>query len=98
MFSSSELVNQISEAAQKLAEPQLFAEMDLPEGARLRKDGLITFKGLLVALSAISEEGVAGFTEAEGRRGAGVEIAAFPEVAVQVSRRRKIDSFSGASR
>lgn len=71
MISPSELVSQILEEAKKLVEPQPFAEMDLPEGARLRKDKLISFKKLLVVLDAVSEEAAANFAEALGRRGAG---------------------------
>jgi hypothetical protein len=80
MVSPSELVRQILEESKKLAEPQPHAEMDLPTGARLRKDKLISFQGLLIALDAVSEEAAANFAEAEGRRGArdaGVEIVVF---------------------
>jgi len=88
MVEPSELVSQILKEAKKLAEPQPFAEMDLPEGARLRKDKLITFKKLLIALDAVSEKAAASFAEAEGRRGAGdasVVIEGFPLCFGQVS-------------
>ena len=81
MISPSELLSQIQEDAKKLVEPQPFAEMDLPEGARLRKDKLISFKKLLIVLDAIPEEAAANLAEALGRRGAGdagVEIQVLP--------------------
>jgi hypothetical protein len=81
MVEPSELVGQISEHIRRSAEPQPFAEMDLPKGAKLRKDKLVSFKRLLIALDAVSEEAAANFAELEGRRGAGdagVEIGVFP--------------------
>ncbi len=71
MIESSELVAQVLEHTRKLAEPQPVAEMDLPNGAKLRKDKLIYFKKLLITLDAISEEAAINFAELEGRRCAG---------------------------
>ena len=88
MISPSELVTQILEEAKKLTEPQPTAEMDLPDGAKLRKDKLISFKKLLIALDAVSEEAAANFAAALGRRGAGdarVRIEVFPVHFGQVS-------------
>lgn len=79
MIEPSELGAQILEHARKLVEPQPVAEMNLPAGAKLRKDKLISFKKLLVALDAITEEAASNVAELEGRRGAGdagVEIEA----------------------
>jgi len=81
MIESSELVAQVLEHTRKLAEPRPVAEMDLPEGAKVRKDKLISFKKLLIALDAISEEEANNFADLEGRRGAGdanVEIEVSP--------------------
>jgi hypothetical protein len=81
MIEPSELVAQISEHTRSLIEAQPFAEMDLPEGARLRKDKLIAFKKLLIALDVVSEKAASNFAEALGRRGPGdanVRIETFP--------------------
>lgn len=88
MVSPSELATRILEESTEAVKPPPEAEMDLPEGAKVRRVKsrtevgiLIRWKGTLTALDSVSEEAAANFTELEGRRGAGdagVEIKTIP--------------------
>ena len=71
MVSPSELVKRIHEESKRIAEPPTSVEMGWPPNAKVRKDNLVSWKGLLVALDVVSEEAAANFaqTEAQSLRG-----------------------------
>lgn len=74
MMEPAELMAVLADELRKPSAPQIVAEMDLPAGAKLRKDGLITFRQMLVGLSALSEELMAKYllVERKGHGGNGV--------------------------
>src|SRR6266446_6167849 len=74
LVSPSELAKRILEEPTRAPPLPLGAEMDLPDGAKLRwvksrteMAMLIRWKGTLTAIGSISEEAAANFAEAEGR-------------------------------
>ncbi|HXT42074.1 MAG TPA: hypothetical protein VN887_18845 [Candidatus Angelobacter sp.] len=75
MVSPSGLVKWIQEESKRIAEPPLYVEMDLPTDAKLRKDSLISWKGLLIALDVVSEKAAATLAEVEAQGDGRVEIS-----------------------
>ncbi len=75
MVSPSELVKRIHEESKRIAEPPTSVEMGWPPNAKVRKDNLVSWKGLLVALDVVSEEAAANFAQTEAQSCGGVEVS-----------------------
>lgn len=75
MVSPSELVKWIQEESKRIAEPPPSVEMGWPPNAKIRKDNLVSWKGLLIALDVVSEEAVATLVEVKSQSGGRVEVS-----------------------
>ena len=75
MVSPSELVKRIHEESKRIAEQPPSVEMGWPPNAKVRKDNLVSWKGLLVALDVVSEEAAANFAQTEAQSCGGAEVS-----------------------